>query len=204
MVLGSAKTVTPEEARDRASGILAEVRLGGDPATARTESRAAETVLELFEAFMDSHVRTKRKARTAKLFDGYIRNHIKPAIGTKKAPTLPRADVERLHNAIGKTNPVTANRVLALIGAGYSYGLCKALLPKQTVNPAKGIEKFPEETRERFLSDVEMARLGDAIRLAETTGIPWESQPEESKHVPKNQKTGCPSSGRTLLQRSAC
>src|SRR3978361_208186 len=55
MVLGSAKTVTPEEARDRASGILAEVRLGGDPAAARTESRAAETVLELFEAFMNSH-----------------------------------------------------------------------------------------------------------------------------------------------------
>jgi integrase len=185
MVLGSAKTIPPEEARGRASGILAEVRLGGDPAANRTEARAAESVRDLLTSFMDNHVRTKRKARTAKLFDGYINNHILPNLGTKKAPTLSRADVERLHNAIGKTNPVTANRVLALIGAAYAYGLRSALLPKQTVNPTKGIEKFPEETRERFLSDVELARLGDSIRLAETTGISWETKSDESKHVPK-------------------
>jgi integrase len=185
MVLGTPKSLTPEEARNRAAGILAEVRLGGDPAANRSEARAAENVRDLLTSFMDNHVRTKRKARTAKLFDGYINNHIVPAIGTKKAPTLARADVERLHKAIGKTNPVTANRVLALIGAVYAYGLRSKLLPRQTDNPAKGIEKFPEQMRERFLSDVELARLGDAIRQAETVGIPWENRPNQSKHAPK-------------------
>jgi integrase len=183
MVLGSAKNIAPEEARNRAAGILAEVRLGGDPAANRSEARAAENVRDLLTSFMDNHVRTKRKARTAKLFDGYINNHIVPALGTKKAPTLTRADVERLHKAIGKTNPVTANRVLALIGAVYAYGLRSKLLPHRTDNPAKGIEKFPERMRERFLSDVESARLGDAIRQAETGGIPRPAS--NQKHAPK-------------------
>lgn len=183
MVLGNPKNVTPDEARTKAEGILAQVRLGGDPAATRSEARAAEDVRDLLTSFMDNHVRTKRKPRTAKLFDGYINNHIDPALGTKKAPTLSRADVERLHKSVGKTNPVTANRVLALIGAVYAYGLRSKLLPRQTDNPARGIEKFPEQMRELFLSDVELARLGDAIRQAETTGIP--KRPSESKHAAK-------------------
>jgi integrase len=40
-------------------------------------------------------------------------------------------------------------------------------------NPAKGAERNPEEGKDRFLSQEEVARLGDAIRFAETDGIPW-------------------------------
>jgi hypothetical protein len=129
MVIGTRKNLTPEEARNLASGILARVRLGGDPAAERTNARKAENVSELLKAFMDDHIRPKRKARTAKLFEGYIKNHIEPAMGTRKAPALTRVEAERLHRAIGKTNPVTANRVLALIGAAYSYGSRSGHLP---------------------------------------------------------------------------
>ena len=110
MVIGSPKNIAPDEARTAASGILARVRLGEDPAAERSAARKAETVRELFAAFMENHVRSKRKARTTKLFDGYVRNHIEPALGTRKAPSLTRPDVERLHKSIGKSNPVTANR----------------------------------------------------------------------------------------------
>jgi len=183
MVIGSPKTVTPEQARNRAAGILAEVRLGGDPAAARAEVRAAESVRDLMAAFMANHVRPKRKAWTAKLFDGYVKNHIASALGAKKAPSLSRSDVERLHKSIGKTAPVTANRVLALIGAAYAYAIRTKMLPRQTENPTLGIEKFPEHRRERFLTNDELARLGDALRLAETKGIP--KRPSKSKHAAK-------------------
>jgi hypothetical protein len=65
MVIGTRKNLTPEEARNLASGILARVRLGGDPAAERTNARKAENVSELLKAFMDDHIRPKRKARTA-------------------------------------------------------------------------------------------------------------------------------------------
>jgi integrase len=51
-------------------------------------------------------------------------------------------------------------------------------------NPTSGIEKFREQVRERFLSESELLRLGEAIREAETVGIPWIKQ-SKSKHAPK-------------------
>jgi integrase len=184
MVIGNPKSLTPEEARTQASGILARVRLGQDPGADRSAARKAETVRDLFAAFMDNHVRAKRKPRTGKLFDGYIKNHIEPALGTRKAPSLTRAEIERVHKAIGRTNPVTANRVLALIGAAYTYGSRSGHLPERMANPGYGIEKFREQVRERFLTEAELLRLGDAIREAETVGIPWIKQ-SNSKHAPK-------------------
>ena len=186
MVVGTPKNLTPEEARSQASGILARVRLGDDPAAERSIARKAETIGDLLASFMDDHIRAKRKARTAKLFQGYIDNHIEPALGKRKAPSLARADIERLHKAIGRTNPVTANRVLALIGAAYSYGLRSGHLPERLANPASGIEKFREAVRERFLTEPELLRLGEAIREAETVGIPWVKQ-SKSKHARKSE-----------------
>src|SRR5258708_25588222 len=139
MVVGTPKNLTPEEARSQASGILARVRLGDDPAAERSIARKAETIGDLLASFMDDHIRAKRKARTAKLFQGYIDNHIEPALGKRKAPSLARADIERLHKAIGRTNPVTANRVLALIGAAYSYGLLSGHLPGRLAIPPRGL-----------------------------------------------------------------
>jgi integrase len=183
MVIGSPKTLTPEQARAQAAALLAKVKLGADPARERSDGRKADDVQDLLARFMDDHVRAKRKAGTAKLFDGYIKNHIEPALGLRKAPALVRADVERLHKTIGKTNPVTANRVIALISAVYAYGMRAGLLPKGGANPALGIDKFREQNRERFLTEPELLRLGDAIREAETTGI--ERPESSSKHAPK-------------------
>jgi integrase len=59
-------------------------------------------------------------------------------------------------------------------------------------NPARGIERNRERGRERFLSTAELGRLGDALRLVETTGLPHsvdETKPG-AKHArkPQNRK----------------
>ena len=188
LVLGGLNTLTPDEARKLAASLLAKVKLGADPAAERSQARKAENVAELLELFMSNHIRPKKKSRTAVLFEGYVRNHIRPALGQQKAPTLTRSEVERLHRSIGQTNPVTANRVVAFLAAAYSYGQRTSVLPKETVNPAAGIEKFREQTRERFLTEAELARLGEAIREAETIGISWpepDGSNSKSKHAPK-------------------
>ena len=38
------------------------------------------------------------------------------------------------------------------------------------MNPTRGVEKFSEESRERFLSSDELQRLGATLREAETAG----------------------------------
>jgi integrase len=54
-------------------------------------------------------------------------------------------------------------------------------------NPCRGIEYFPEEGRERYLTTPELAQIGEAIREAETIGLTYtvdETKPK-AKHAPK-------------------
>ena len=98
-------------------------------------------------------------------------------------------DEGKLHRKIGTEAPVTANRVVALLSSLFSWGTRRGKLPKDH-NPARGIIRFREQGRERFLSSEELARLGDALREAETIGVPWvvdETSPK-AKHVPKDNR----------------
>src|SRR5262249_53347678 len=58
-------------------------------------------------------------------------------------------------------------------------------------NPARGIEKFKESRRERFLTGEELERLGVAIREAETCGTPWalDTSKPTAKHAPKSARS---------------
>jgi integrase len=57
-------------------------------------------------------------------------------------------------------------------------------------NPSRRIEKFKEHRRERFLTAVELERLGAAIRQAETVGLPWnvDERPPNAKHLAKSDR----------------
>jgi integrase len=65
-------------------------------------------------------------------------------------------------------------------------------------NPCKGIERYTETKKQRFLTTAEVARLGAVIRQAEAEGLAWDIDPDKpkAKHLPKNaaQKRGpvCP------------
>lgn len=67
----------------------------------------------------------------------------------------------------------------------FSFGFRRGLLENDQ-NPARGIDKFREQHRERFLSVDELVRLGAAIREAETVGVPWQTDPaKKTKHLRK-------------------
>jgi integrase len=130
-----------------------------------------------------------RKARTADLYDMYFRRHIRPELGTKRAREVRPNDVAKLRRKIGAKAPVTANRIVALISGLYSWAARTGRVPHD-LRPARGITRYREERRERFLSSAELERLGDALREAETVGIPWtvdDSNPK-AKHVPKKNR----------------
>jgi integrase len=185
VVLGHPDTLQPEEARAAAKTMLARIELGADPAAERAEARRAETVSDLIDAYLKEHVRTKRKASTARSFESIANVHIRPAIGTRKANGIKRADVSKMHGKIGETQPEMANRAISFLSAVYAWAAKNGALREDYPNPACGIERFPESGRERYLTAAEFARLGDALKLAETTGIPWTPDPQKkTKHAP--------------------
>ncbi|MCC5975440.1 MAG: site-specific integrase [Rubellimicrobium sp.] len=206
VVIGTPETLTPEEARSQAREILAKARLGQDTAAERAEERAAATVTDLARKWMTEHVEPKRKTSTAALYRSCLEIHILPVLGSRRAITVGAQDVARLHKSIavkadGRPRPgarrsaltkarggrIIANRCLALLTALWNWCLEMDLLPEGTQNPASKVEAFREQARERFLNEAEMIRIGEALRLAETEGLPWtvdESGPG-AKHLPK-------------------
>ena len=189
MVLGSVGTLTPDEARAAAREILAAVALGDDPAAARSRARKIPIFREFAERYLAEEAITKLKPRTLVNYRIYLHKHAAPVIGSIKLDMVTPSDIAKLHRRIGGTKPMTANRVIECIGSVYRYAATCGLV-KRGHNPAAHIEAFREQRRERFLTSEELARLGDAIREAETTGIPWqvdEKQPT-AKHVPKKNR----------------
>jgi hypothetical protein len=189
ITLGSVSVLTPEQARDAAADVLARVRFGEDAPHDRATRRSSPMVGDLVDEFIREEIRPTRKPGTAALYDMYFRVHVGPALGSKRAREVTSADVGKLHRKIGAKTPVTANRVVALLSSLYSWAADRGKVPKG-LNPARGITRYREKGRERFLSSEELARLGDALREAETVGVPWviDEQSPKAKHVPKDNR----------------
>ena len=177
--------ITPERARARAKVILGAVAHGHDPAAQKVTERGVPTIAELADRFMIQHVTPKRKAQTAEYYRYILSRIVGPSVGTVKADKLSRSQVWRIHLSLADT-PFQANRMLAVVSSMFAFAGRAGIVPEGT-NPARGIDKFKERLRERFLTGEELERLGSAIREAETTGAPWtvdETKPT-AKHVPK-------------------
>ncbi len=187
ITLGRVSDFTPEAARRLADKYRSSVKTGIDPQGYKTEQRQAPTVEELTEVFLADHVGSKRKASTKANYEDILRRLVLPKMGKLKAKDVSRADVARMHLANGDT-PYQANRILAVMGSMYGFGSKHGLVP-EGINPARGIERYKEKGRERYLSLEELERLGAALRLAETTGIPWKiDSARKTKHVPKERR----------------
>jgi len=159
--IGSAQALKPEAARAIAKRWLAEVAQGLDPSLTRSQDRAAPNVSTLCDRYLDEHAQTRKKATSIRNDQRLIKDHIRPALGSKKVAAVTRADIAALHNGMRDT-PYYANRMLAL--ASKMFGLSErwGVRPDGS-NPAKNIDRFNEEKRERYLSPSEVQRLWEVL-----------------------------------------
>jgi len=169
--LGEHGRLTPDEARSLAKQLLGVVETGADPIEARREARAVRTFGEVAEDFLRQHVAAKRKSRTEESYRETLTKHAYPALKSRRIVDVRRADLAKLHSAM-EDKPSAANRVLAVVSSVWTWAARREEV-SAAANPCLGIEHYPENARERFLTSEEFARLGDALRLAETTGLEW-------------------------------
>lgn len=182
--IGSASAMEADAARKKAKKLLALVQSGKDPAESRNEDREAKTLDAAFKEYEERGL-LHLKASSRALMKLYFDKHILPRLGKKKLEDITRENVRRLHTELGATKPVTANRVIVALSGFYRYAAETGLVA-EGFNPTKGIKPFRESPRERYLTSEELARLGDAIREAESDGILWEPDPsKKAKHAPK-------------------
>ena len=161
--------------------------------TRKTRQRRSLPLSDVIENFLTQHAEAKRKPSSAAWMRDALERIVKPALGAMKLDAVTRPDIARLHSSM-KDRPVQANRTLAILSSLYSWAGKNGYVA-EGYNPARGVEKFPESGRERFLTSEELSRLGDALREAETAGLPW--QVDETK--PSAKHAADPSKRRTKL-----
>jgi integrase len=165
---------------------------GRDPAGERATAKGRPVLQAVIDDFMSFHVEPKLKPNTALAYRSVFKIYLLPKWGKRRAEDVSKADLAKLHAGLAG-NKATANRVLNYLSAAYSWAGANGYV-SAGYNPAAGIQRYGEETRERFLSVDELDRLGTAIREAETIGIPWEVDEggTKAKHAPKADKRQTP------------
>jgi integrase len=163
--LGPHGVLTPQEARKRALVHLADVRAGADPSKARQSARRAPWMRDLFERYLEQHARPKKKASSVESDERMWRLHVEVKLGRVRVADVTRADVDALHHGL-RRSPIVANRVLALLSKMFNLAE-RWGWRKDGSNPCRHVERYREKARERFLSESELARLGEALRAAE-------------------------------------
>jgi integrase len=171
--VGEFPALSPSAARKEAHRVLNAWRDGKDPDVEKVERQRTVqantmTVAELSERWMEQVVRIKRKPRTVEDYEHLFAKRINPVVGSITVAALSWEDVNALHGAMAKT-PRRANYTIATLKALMNYAEKIKLRPFRS-NPCRDIELFPENDRERFLDESEIARAAEAIATAERGG----------------------------------
>jgi hypothetical protein len=167
--IGEHGRLTPDQARSEAKKLLGAVESGADPIAARRKERSVPLFREVASEFMETHVAAKRKPRTHESYEVLLRLYILPAIGRLPLTEIRHAHVSKMHS--GAKNPGAANRALTVVSSIWNWAAKLHDDIGFPPNPAAGIDRNPERRCERFLTGDELARLGDALARAETTGL---------------------------------
>jgi integrase len=173
VTIGRYHDLTVVQARELALQALADMRRGADPATERKARIGAKTASEmtisqLADKWMADYVGPKLKPRTVFDYERLLAQHIKPALGHLSVAGIDRDDIVRLHVDMARI-PRRANYVISTVRALINFGIDLGLRPPAS-NPARRIKMYRERARERFLSEIEIAKAADAIEQAERAG----------------------------------
>lgn len=167
--IGGVDVIALDRARNVARDMLAAVRLGEVIPERKTAGPKFGDVLDDFLRHCDA----KKAPQTAADYRDRANRHIRPTFGEKALKAIKRSEVERWHEELAST-PRTANYALAILVAVFSYAVRMKIIG-DAEHPARGIEKFGENKRTRYLNLDELAEFGKALATleAERKVSPW-------------------------------
>ena len=158
VTFGTWPEITVEQARKKARKAKTDLDAGTNPNDDLRQKRQEMTFADLFGQYMVRHAKVRKLTwqEDQNQFDRYL-----GAFAKKKLSAITRKDVAALHARIGKTAPTAANRVLSLLSSVFGRAIEFDLWAG--ANPCTGVRKFPEQSRDRFLSGDELRRFFEAL-----------------------------------------
>ena len=155
VTLGRYPEMSIEQARRKSAEINAAIEFGANPAEVKRAHKGELTFGDLFKQYLNRHAKTRK--RTWEDDEQRYQQYLEKPLGSKKLSSITRQSISLIHSDITKAgHPVVANRVLALISTVFGRTLEWGLVES---NPARGIRRNPEKSRDRFLQSNELPRF---------------------------------------------
>ena len=158
LLLGKFPDLTVENARKLAATAKGEIAMGENPQKAKRSIRDEMTFGALFTEYLEKHSKVHKRswAYDEREVNKFLKHWFK-----RKISSIEKAEVERLHAKVGKDNGLyQANRLLERIRSIFNKA---ADWGWQGANPATGIKKYREKSRDRFLQPEELPRFFEAL-----------------------------------------
>jgi integrase len=156
--IGNVPEWSADAARAEAAKIKPRIDAEGfDPLEAKQRAAGEPTLRDLAKEYGERHYSptSRGKLRDRQAMDSVIL----PRLGSLRLNAVTTRDIEKLHRQLEAT-PYRSNRILALISSMFSEAI-KWKWAKE--NPAKGIRRYAEEKRERWLQPEGLTRLHEAM-----------------------------------------
>lgn len=160
--LGTADKIEPEGARRAAKVIVAGMAHGH---SYKAEGRAKRGQLTLGELIRDYITVTPMKARSRKAYEDLLRLYVPDELRKCRLSDISTMKLAKAQQANTRRSHTSANRATALIKASFNWAKSARLFVGE--NPAVGIRKNPEASRQRYLQPAELAKFFAALEECE-------------------------------------
>lgn len=158
LLLGRFPDISIENARKLAAQAKGEIATGKNPQSDKRAVRDEMTFADLFKDYMEKYSKIHKRSWT---YDEREVNKFLAHWFKRKISSITRNEIERLHAKIGKDNGLyQANRLLERIRSIFNKAIDWGWSGK---NPAVGVKKFKEKSRDRFLQPDELPRFFEAL-----------------------------------------
>lgn len=159
VTLGRYPDMSIEQARGKAAAVNAAIFQGENPADKSRADRAEMTLDNLKDEYLSRCADfNKRPDKPRNNYRLYLAQW-----GKRKLSSIRPHEVQALHAKIGRENgKVTANIALKLLHVMFNKAINEWRIWKGD-NPAHGIKKFPEKSRDRFLQADELPKFLQAV-----------------------------------------
>ncbi len=168
-MLGQHGAISCEQARAMAKDFTYDVSHGKDPSGEKRAIKSSPSLSESCDRYLSEYAAVFKKASSMELDKIYIEKHIKPVIGKLKIASIGQKEIAEFHASLHYIAP-QANRILNLLSKIFNLAETWGVRANNT-NPVKGIKKYPEKVRERFLASEEVKRLLTVLDEMEEEGV---------------------------------
>ena len=185
--LGAFPALSLTNARDAAAAAMGDMAKGAEPAIRRAKTGGRITLADLWVHYLDQHAKPHK--RTWRVDEQRYNRHLKTWAG-RRLVAISTADVQALHNRVGKeSGQYEANRLRSLLHA--MYAIARRHLGYRGDNPVTNVQRFKEESRERFSDGDVVARILSGPRLP-TGRTPYRSRCYRGHALDRRTQRQCP------------